>query len=121
MGAIVDWEYYHSLYPAVDQAAFDSFEPQAEMEIRSVVGAHRWNSIDPSRFYFGQLKDCVCRVVNMLAEYDTSGIGKGLSSVSNDGYSENYVVQTQNQVDAEIRMCIVRWLSGTGLVGAYKC
>jgi hypothetical protein len=121
MNAIVDWEYYHSLYPTANQTTFTNLEPLAEREIRSVVGAHRWNSISPAHFYYDQLKDCVCRVINMLAEYAEGGVGKGLSSVNNDGYTESYVVQTQAQVNAEIRMCIIKWLSGTGLVGAYKC
>lgn len=126
MDAIVNWGYYSSLYPTVsqvemDQSTFVNLELLAEREVRSVIGAHRWNAISPNHFYYDQLKDCICRVVNMLAEYNQSGAGKGLSNASNDGYSESYVVQTQAQVDAEVRMCVIRWLSGTGLVGAYKC
>jgi hypothetical protein len=121
MDAIVDWEHYYSLYPTADQTTFTNLRSLAEREVRSVIGTHRWNSIDPTHFYYDQLRDCICRVINMLAEYTGGGAGKGLASVSNDGYSESYVVQTQVQVGTEIRMCIIRWLSGTGLVGAYKC
>ena len=48
-----------------------------------------------------------------------SGKGKGVSSVSNDGYSESYVVQTEEQLRNELQCSIRGWLSGTGLVGAY--
>ena len=48
-----------------------------------------------------------------------SGKGKGISSVSNDGYSESYVVQTEEQLRSELQSSIRSWLSGTGLVGAY--
>ena len=42
-----------------------------------------------------------------------------LASVSNDGYSESYVLQTQSQADEELGKNIRAWLSGTGLVRAY--
>lgn len=119
--SIVSWEYYDSLYNAVDKTTFDRLEPLAEKQVRAVVGTPRWNAIAPNAFYYEQLRDCICMVVNKLAEQDKSGAGKGLSSVSNDGYTENYTVQTQSQATNELRSCITGWLSGTGLVGAYKC
>lgn len=121
MAAIVTWEYYNSLYNEVDKATFDRLEPLAEKRIRTIVGALRWNSIDSEAFYYDQLMDCICRMVGKLASYEKGGVGTGLTSVSNDGYTENYAVQTLPQVEQEIRSCIVQWLSGTGLVGAYKC
>lgn len=121
MAAIVEWGYYNSLYNTVDQAAFTRLEPTAEKQVKTVVGTHRWNSVTPDAFYYDQLRDCICMMVNKLASYEKSGAGAGLSGVSNDGYSENYVIQTQAQLDDELRSCVVRWLSGTGLVGAYKC
>ena len=121
MNTIVNWEYYNSLYNAVDQDVFNRLEPMAEKQVRAVVGAPRWNSIKTDAFYYDQLKDCICMLIDKLASYEKSGAGKGLASVSNDGYSESYVVQTQSQVADELRSCIIQWLSGTGLVGAYKC
>lgn len=121
MNAIVSWEYYTSLYNAVDEATFKKLEPLAEKEVRTIMGTPRWNSVNPSHFYYEQLKDCICKLIDKLDGYEKSGVGEGLASVSNDGYSESYVVQTQAQKHAEIRTCVVEWLSGTGLVGAYKC
>lgn len=121
MAAIVTWEYYNSLYNAVDQVTFARLEPMAEKQVRVVVGTPKWVHIDPDAFYYDQLKDCICMMVDRLASYEKSGAGAGLSSVSNDGYTENYAVQTQPQVTSELRSCVVQWLSGTGLVGAYKC
>lgn len=121
MNAIVDWEYYRSLCNKVNEAEFNMLEPQAERQVALVIGAYRWNSINPTTFYFDQLKYCICMVVNKLAEYNNSGVGRGVSSVSNDGYTENYVIQTQSQVASELRSSIIGWLSGTGLAGAYKC
>lgn len=118
---IVNWEYYNSLYNEVNKATFDRLEPLAEKRVRAVVGAPRWNSVNPDAFYYDQLMDCICRMVNKLAAHEKSSIGEGLSSVSNDGYTENYTVQTQSQLASELRSCVIEWLSGTGLVGVYKC
>ena len=58
-------------------------------------------------------------MINKLVENKKSGAGKGIASVSNDGYSESYVIQTESQTRAELQSSIRAWLSGTGLVGAY--
>lgn len=118
---VVNWEYYRSLYFLVDESSFNRLEPQAEKQVQLVIGKFRWNSINPNAFYYEQLKDCICRTVEKLAEYEKSGIGRGLASVSNDGYTENYTVQTSTQISSELRASIVGWLSGTGLVGAFTC
>lgn len=119
MNNIVDWEYYSSLHNLVSQTDFEKAETLAEKEVALVVGQYRWNQIADADFYFGQLKDCICNVIDKMFEMKSSGVGKGVSSVSNDGYSESYVVQTESQARTELTMCIVDWLSGTGLVGAY--
>lgn len=120
MSRIVDWEYYSSLYSEVaDDIEFNRLEARAEKEICLVVGFIRWASITEETFGYMQLKDCVCRTINKLAEHSQSGAGKGISSISNDGYSESYVVQTESEHREELHRCIRAWLSGTGLVGAY--
>lgn len=121
MNNIVNWEYYNSFCDAVNEETFNTLEPLAEKQIRIVIGTYKWNLIDSEAFYYEQLKDCICMTINKLAEYNKSGVGKGIASVQNDGYSENYVIQTSAQLTNEIQSNITRWLSGTGLVGAYKC
>jgi hypothetical protein len=54
-----------------------------------------------------------------MTEDEQSGRGKGLSSVSNDGYSESYSVTNSADLRNELHSSIKAWLSGTGLVGAY--
>lgn len=119
--SIVSWEYYHSLFTMTSMEDFDRLLPLAEKQVRSMVGEFRWNSIDPDSYKYGRLKDCICMVINRMLDNESLGIGKGLSSASNDGYTENYTVQTQTQAYDEMKSCIIRWLSGTGLVGAYLC
>lgn len=119
MTNIVTWEYYNSLHNKVNQEEFAALEPIAEKQVALVVGHYRWNRVEQSAFYFTQLKDCICGVVNKLADLNRGGAGKGLSSISNDGYTESYAVRTLDEYNAEIRSCIVHGLSGTGLVGAF--
>lgn len=119
MNNIVTWEYYNSLYHKAKQDEFGALEVLAEKHIKTVIGHYKWNGINSSAFYFDQLKDCICRVIDKLVDLNSSGAGKGVSSVSNDGYSESYVVRTAEEYEHEMRICITRWLSGTGLIGAF--
>lgn len=119
MNNIVTWEYYNSLYNRATEDSFTNLELQAEKRVISVIGQYRWNHIQESAFYFNQLRDCICMVVDMLIDLDRGNVSKGLASVSNDGYTENYVIRTSNEADTEIRTRIKHWLSGTGLLSAF--
>lgn len=119
MSQLVDWEYYSSLHDTVKQEEFDHAEALAEKEVQHVIGWIRWANITEETFGFEQLKDCICNVIDKMSVDFKSGKGKGVSSVSNDGYSESYVVQTEEQLRSELQSSIRAWLSGTGLVGAY--
>lgn len=119
MSQIVTWEYYSSLYNQVKEDNFDKAEAMAEKEVCAVIGPIRWAKITTDTFGYGQLQDCICNVMNKMAADAKSGKGKGLTAVSNDGYSESYVVQTEEQLRYELQTSIRAWLSGTGLVGAY--
>ena len=116
----VNWEYYSSIYSKIsDEKAFEKAEKLAEKEVCVVIGPIRWSVITSDTFGYEQLKDCICKTIDKMAEDAESGKGKGVSSVSNDGYSESYVVQTEEQLRNELHSSIRAWLSGTGLVGAY--
>ena len=119
MSQLVNWEYYSSLHDIVKETEFDKAEALAEKEVCSVIGPIRWATITESTFGYAQLKDCICNVMDKMETDVKSGKGKGVSSVSNDGYSESYVVQTEEQLRSELKSSIRAWLSGTGLVGAY--
>ncbi len=115
----VTWEYYISFHNRVEQEEFARAEALAEKEVQLVIGWIRWANITEEMFGYEQLKDCICNVIDKMAVDMQSGKGKGISSVSNDGYSESYVVQTEEQLRSELQSSIRSWLSGTGLVGAY--
>lgn len=119
MNNIVDWEYYSSLHDKVSEDEFEKSEALAEKEVALVIGSPRWEAVTDTAFYYVQLKDAICKTIDKMTEMRSSGIGKGISSVSNDGYSESYAVQTDVQARIELVLAITDWLSGTGLVGAY--
>ena len=119
MNNLVSWEYYCSLFNKItDSDEFYRLEALAEKEVRAVVGFVNWEQINENTYGFEALEDCICRTAETLADSETSGIGKGLSSVSNDGYSESYTVKTAEEFSEDMRNSIRGWLSGTGLVRA---
>lgn len=119
MSQFVNWEYYSSLYDKVSKENFDRAEAMAEKEIQRVIGRIKWETITEETFGFVQLQDCICNVIDKMAQDDKTAKGKGVSSVNNDGYSENYAVQTEEQLRSELYGSIRAWLSGTGLAGVY--
>ena len=122
--SLLTWERYSSLHDIVIEYKFDKAEKQAESEIRNVMGVihfSNWIAGNPNltnEIYYEQLLDCICNVIDYNATIGAKA-GQGVSSVSNDGYSESYVLQTQSQVTEELHKNIRKWLSGTGLVRAY--
>lgn len=120
MSDIVNWEYYSSHHVIqIPENDFDKYVRRAENEIRAVTGWPRWNNIDPEAFYYDQLRDCICQTMNALYESDNSAGTQGVTSVSNDGYSESYKVLSASEMAANIKSRIKHLLSGTGLTGAY--
>lgn len=122
--SLLTWERYSSLHDIVSEDKFDKAEKQAESAIRNVMGVIHYtnwiadNSNLTNEIYYEQLLDCICNVINYIATVGAKA-GQGVSSVSNDGYSESYVLQTQSQATEELQKNIRLWLSGTGLVRAY--
>ena len=64
------------------------------------------------------VKRAECELVRSIASATEKQLGSGVTSVSNEGYSESYVASTPEAVDMIYRQSMMRWLSGTGLVGA---
>lgn len=118
--SIVSWEYYSSLHNKVTEQSFDSAEAKAEKEVMLVIGLIRWAEITSETFGYDVLKDCICNVIDRMVD-DEVTVGRiGITSASNDGYTENYGnVATAESIQADLHKSIRMWLSGTGMVGAY--
>lgn len=86
MSQIVNWEYYSSLYSTFkeDGTEFDRAEGLAEKEICAVIGPIRWATITEETFGYEQLKDCICKVMDKMAEDDKSGKGSRLWQLQSD-------------------------------------
>ena len=117
--SIVTWEYYDSLHNNCESSEFPKLEALAEQKVREVIGLPHWNLITPDTFGYDVLKDCICNVIDKMIDDANSGRGKGLASVSNDGYSETYAIRDEADLRGEMTSNIKAWLSGTGLVRAY--
>ena len=118
--AMVTWEQYSSLYSKVSEVDFDKAEELAEKEVRAVIGP-RWSEITTDTYGYDVLQDCICKVMDQM-QVDQIRIDRlGVSSVSNGGYSETYGGTTFSSADIyeQLHSAIKKWLSGTGLVGAY--
>ena len=118
--AIVNWEYYSSLYSKVSEENFSAAELLAEKEVRNVIGVIRWSTITEDTFGYDVLQDCICKVINQLADNEVVAGRIGIKSVSNDGYTENYSGSTTAEgMNRNMKSLIRQMLSGTGLIGAY--
>lgn len=65
-----------------------------------------------------RLKDAICAVINEMHGHDKVGAGSGVTSVTNDGYSESYALSKKSDAEQELNRTAKEQLYGTGLMGA---
>ena len=123
----IDWEYYSSLFTEVPEEEFDRLCAKAavkmnaytHMRVKNFVAAYNEEeATDWQKQVQEQIRYTLCELMNALYVQETSGMGNGISSVSNDGYSESYKVTTAQEREAQLTSVIRSGLSGTGLAGA---
>lgn len=123
----ITWEYYSSLYNTVTEEDFDRLNTKAcakldvytHMRARNFMAAYNADAVSPfQEQVHTQIQNTVCELISLISVQDAAGMGTGIASVSNDGYSESYKVTTQAEKDAEVIALIQQGLSGTGLAGA---
>lgn len=123
----VTWEHYSSLYSEVqNKEEFDKLQKKATVKL-DIATHMRANSfcekyVEESATAFHkqvhiQIQNTVCELINALYVQETSGMGTGISSVSNDGYSESYKITTASEKEKQLQSIIRMGLAGTGLVG----
>ena len=123
----ITWEYYSSLYSNIsDQEEFDKISKRAEIKFNSIthMRAKRFEdaynedtATDFQQQVHVQIQDTFCQLLNTIEAQDASGMGTGIASVSNDGYSESYKVTTAQEKETQLTSVIRSGLSGTGLAG----
>ena len=112
MDQIIDWEYYISHFPnVIPEERFAAVENQAEVEYRKVV--HSYMEVDSEKE-----QNAVFQLCNFLYANQAIMLGKAVTSVSNNGYSESYAIQTKEQADDAMRELIYDCI-GIRLAGVF--
>nr|DAU03942.1 MAG TPA: Head Tail Connector Protein [Caudoviricetes sp.] len=124
----ITWEQYGSLYNSItDEKEFNRLSKRAEIKLNAIthMRAKRFEeaydedtATDFQQQVHVQIQDTFCQLLNTMAVQDASGMGTGITSVSNDGYSESYKVTTAQEKEEQLTSVIHSGLSGTGLAGA---
>lgn len=124
----ITWEQYSSLYSNIsEQSEFDQLSKLAEIKLNTTthMRAKRFEAAydedtatDFQQQVHIQIMDTFCQLINVMAVQEASGMGNGIASVSNDGYSECYKVTTAQEKEEQLISVIRSGLSGTGLAGA---
>lgn len=124
----ITWEQYRSLYTnIVDEIEFNRLSKLAEIKLNSIthMRAKRFEdayneetATDFQRQVHAQIQDTFCQLLATMSVQEASGMGTGITSVSNDGYSESYKVTTAQEKEDQITSVVRSGLSGTGLAGA---
>lgn len=126
--AYITWEYYSSLFTEIaDEATFDRMNARAKVKLDAVThmraerfmeGFNADSATGFQRQVYAQIQNTACELVNALYMQETTGMGTGIASVSNDGYSESYRIITAAEKEAQLCSIVRNGLSGTGLAGA---
>lgn len=124
----ITWEQYRSLYTNIaDETEFDRLSKLAEIKLNSIthMRAKRFEdayndetATDFHKQVHMQIQDTFCQLLAIISVQESSGMGTGITSVSNDGYSESYKVTTAQEKEDQITSVVRSGLSGTGLAGA---
>lgn len=124
----IDWEYYSSLSGMVkDEQRFNRLLKRAKIMINSTthmrverfeVNYDEEIATDFEKQIHEQIANALCDLIDSIDTQDRAGMGTGLSSVSNDGYSESYRITTAEEKEAQLQSIIRQGLAGTGLAGA---
>jgi hypothetical protein len=114
MSYLVTWDFYSTLFPSseVTVQEFNNFLPQAQAKLE--VWTHQRILTETTLYKVAQIKQTLCYLVNAIAIQKE--IPLGITSISNDGYSESYLKRTE--AENELKGIAYAGLSGTGLMGA---
>lgn len=124
----ITWEQYGSLCNSItDETEFNRLSKQAEIKLNTIThmrakqfedAYNEDTATDFQKQVHIQIQDTFCQLLTAMSVQEASGMGTGIVSVSNDGYSESYKVTTAQEKEAQLTSVIRSGLSGTGLAGA---
>lgn len=124
----VSREYYQSLFSEITEEDFNRYLVRAETKLAAVTHNRAEDflkdysakeQVTPfQKSVYEQIKQTICELIHSMQEQDLTGMGSGIASVSNDGYSESYRIVTAAEKEAQLCSIVRSGLSGTGLAGA---
>lgn len=124
----ITWEQYRSLCNGItDETEFDRLSKLAEIKLNAIThmrakqfedAYNEETATDFQKQVHLQIQDTFCQLLATIGVQESSGMGTGITSVSNDGYSESYKVTTAQEKETQLTSVIRSGLSGTGLAGA---
>lgn len=123
----INWEYYSSLYNMIPEDAFERLAKRASAKLdvytHMRVLKFEKNYLEDTATDFQnqvhmQIQNTACELAEGLYQQETTGMGTGIASVSNDGYSESYRITTAAEQEVQLLAIVRNGLSGTGLAGA---
>lgn len=109
------YEHYTAYYGAIEQAEFDKLNYRASLLIDVFTGQRAASATGCKQ---ARLDDCACTLIQLMEATENTSAGQGLTSVSNDGYSESYQAVTPEDIQENLRQAAFKVLSGTGLMSA---
>lgn len=119
---VINWEDYHSRFVSSDltEEQFAALEYQACSRVKRLCRPYVLKRVldNDDDYRNDRLKDAVCSVIYEMHEQEKVGAGSGVTSVSNDGYSESYALTKNSDVQQELDRTAKAHLYGTGLMGA---
>lgn len=126
--AYITWEYYSSLFTQItDEQEFNRLVRLAQAKLDALthartavfVAEYPENEATPfQQTVYEQIRTTLCDVVNAMAVQEKTGMGSGVTSVSNAGYAETYKITTAAEKEQQIWQIVRSGLIGTGLAGA---
>ena len=124
----ITWEQYCSFYNNVtDENEFNRLSRLAEIKLNTITHMRakqfenaysEETATDFQQQVHIQIQDTFCQLLKIMSVQESSSMGTGIASVSNDGYSESYKVVTSQEKEEQLTSVIRSGLSGTGLAGA---
>ena len=101
---VLDWEYYNSHFPKISEDEFNKYSYGAERKVMKKLNKPFEEYSENEQT---DIKDCICNVLNYQSVINKTN---GISSVSNDGYSESYVQKEESQAEDDLNSIINEWI-----------
>lgn len=115
--AYSEYSDFTGLYGAdvLTEARYAALLPRATASLDTFTG---YRAALAEGYKLAAVKNAECALVRLLDEIEQTAQGAGVTSISNDGYSESYAAVTPEAVGGMLRQECAFWLTRTGLMGA---